>query len=321
MVRSRMAYFLLLALLAAGRSSAEDVRATARVDSARMVIGDWLTVYLQVEHRADAKVTWPVFRDSLDGFEVVRHTDPVMKTENDNVLESATLVLTAFDAGEYVLGPIPFQYTTKGDTTKSFARTSPIGITVRGVAVDTTKEIRDIKPPVSLPISFAELLPWIIALAASAGAIWLFLYIRRKRRAGESIFPEEPLRPAHEIALEALAALEAERLWQRGKVKEYHSEITDIVRRYIERRFQMLAMESTTDEILSAGAIKALPPETSGTLSTVLVRADLVKFAKFQLRPGENEASIPLAVSFVRSTVVAEAAAKESERREEVAVS
>ena len=321
MVKSPVTYILLLFLLTPGPAASEDVRASARTDSSRMLIGDWLTVHLQVEHRTDVKVIWPSFTDSLSSFEVVRRPEPAVKTDGDNVLESATLILTAFDSGEYVVPPIVFGYTLKGDTSRNFARTSPIVVAVRGVAVDTTKEIRDIKPPVSLAISLGELLPYIIALALVAGGIWLLYYIRKKRRAGESIFPEEPLRPAHELALEALTALEAERLWQRGKVKEYHSELTDIVRRYIERRFRMLAMESTTDEILCAAPIKALPRETATALSTVLVRADLVKFAKFQPAPEENEASLPLAVSFVRATVAQAPAVVEIGHTAEVAAS
>ncbi len=313
MVRLRATYCAVILLLLSSGAAAQDIRVTARADSARILIGDWLTVHLEAEHRSDATVTWPSFRDSLPGFEVVRRTDPVVRRDNDRVLESSTLILTAFDAGELVIPPIQFQYTVQGDTAERSAETLPIPVTVRGVAVDTSKDIRDIKPPMALSITLGELLPYIIGLAALGAVVWLVYYIMKKRKAGESIFPEEPLRPANEIALEALRALEGERLWQRGKVKEYHSEITDILRRYIERRFGILAMESTTDEILISGPVGGLPGGARETLTTVLVRADLVKFAKFQPAPAENEASLPLAVSFVESTVETTPAEQASE--------
>ena len=199
--------------------------------------------------------------------------------------------------------PLAFQYSSQNDTTKKIVSTSPVVIRAHGISVDTTKDIKDIKPPMTVPISFAEILPYLIAVVVIVGlGILLYYYMRKKRLKELGIEEKMPSRPAHEVALEALRALEAERLWQRGKVKEYYSQLTDIVRMYIERRLLVKAMEITTDEIMTASEIVALEKKPKESLRKILVCADLVKFAKLLPLQEENEKSISLAISFVELT-------------------
>src|SRR5690606_8174161 len=97
----------------------------------------------------------------------------------------------------------------------------------------------------------------------------------------ETIKPTAPPRPPHELALEQLALLSAQKLWQNGKTKAYYSELTNILREYIEARFGVTAMEQTTEEIIMA--MKRLPDfdtEKINAIRRVLFLADLVKFAK-----------------------------------------
>src|SRR5438067_1868308 len=175
----------------------------------------------------------------------------------------------------YIIPPLVFHYTTAGGRTQDTATTSPVAVFVHSVGVDTTKDIKDIKPPVSLSISFAEMLPYILGVVGVGVAGWLVYYVLKKRKRGEPILPEAPPRPAHELAIEALRTLESEKLWQRGMVKEYYSKLTDIVRTYIERRFSVMAMEMITDEILAAAAITGLDKEPKEKLRDTLVLADL----------------------------------------------
>jgi hypothetical protein len=305
---------LAAALLLPGSLPAQSVHVTARVDSNNILIGDWLPLRIEVEHPSGTTVTFPSLPDSLEGFEVVRRDAPIKKSAGGAVLESATFILTAFDSGMHVVPPFTVRYASAGDTTKHAMDTPPIPIVVHGVAVDTSKEIKDVKPPISLPITFADLLPYLIGAAVLGLLVWLYLYVRARRKKGVSLIPEAPPRPAHELALEALRALDSERMWQRGKVKEYHSQVADIVRLYIERRFAVDALESTTDEIMASGPIKTLPASGRDQLGELLTRADLVKFAKYQSSPDEHEKSMWLAVSFVESTRsrVAEPASNET---------
>jgi hypothetical protein len=272
------------------------------VDSHNILIGDWLKLHVEVKHPEGVTVQFPPLPDSLQGLEVIRRDSIMRKNSDREVVESTSFTLTAFDTGTYVIPPLVFQYTQGSDRRVGMVETSPIAIFVHTVGVDTSKDIKDIKPPVSLPISFAELLPYILGVLGIGGAGWLIYYILKKRRRGESILPEPPPRPAHELAFEALRALEAEKLWQRGLVKEYHSKLTDIIRTYVERRYGVLAMEMITDEILSSLPVARLDNELKRELRDTLLLADLVKFAKFQPPTEEHERSMRSAYGFVEAT-------------------
>ena len=281
---------------------AQDVHVTANVDSNNILIGDWLNLHLEVRHRENQSVQFAALPDSLAGFEIVRRDSFQRKSVDRDVVEWTNFTITSYDTGTFVVPPLTVRYRNAGETAAHVAESPPIPIFVHGMAVDTTKDIKDIKPPIPLGISFAELLPYLIGVVVIAGVVWLVYYVMRKRKRGESIIPEPPRRPAHEAALDALRSLESEKLWQRGKVKEYHSQLTEILRTYIEIRFDVQALEMITDQILSAEEIKLLDRNVYVDLRDMLTLADLVKFAKLQPRPEENERSMRSAISFVEQT-------------------
>ncbi len=282
---------------------AQDVQATARVDSNTIVIGDWLNVYVEVQRPGNVTLGQPHFTDSLAGFDIVKIDPPTTTQSNDRSVDKVVFTVTAFDSGMYVFPALTVPYRVGGDTTQHSVLTSPIPVTVHGIAVDTAQAIKDIKPPLTLPLTFAEILPYIIGVLIFVGIGWLIYYVLKKRKKGESIIPQAPPRPAHEIALEALRSLESEHLWQRGKVKEYHSTVTEIIRQYIERRFSVMALEQTSEEILASGPISLLSEDLRAHLRNMFTRADLVKFAKYQPVPEENEKTFSSAMNFVQSTV------------------
>jgi hypothetical protein len=285
---------------------AQNVEVTARADSNHILIGDWLHVTLEAHHPADVTVQFPHLPDSLPGFAIIRQDTPSVKASGGQSVTTVSLVVTSFDTGMQVFPAIPARYARRGDTAYMATSTSPVPVTVKGVAVDTSKDIRDVKPPMGVPITFADILPYLIGVIVLAGLIWLIRYIIRKRAKGESLLPEEPARPPYEVAIEALKALESEKLWQRGKLKEYHSQLSDIVRGYIEGRFSVKAMEMVTDEILAAPEIRALPSDIVARLKDELVLADLVKFAKYQPVAAENDKSLESSYTFVEKTRVAD---------------
>jgi hypothetical protein len=148
-------------------------------------------------------------------------------------------------------------------------------------------------------------MPWIIAgllfIAFAGFLIWYYL----KRKKGEPIFvlrPSVKYQP-HELALMELEKLRAKKLWQAGKIKDYHTELTDILRKYFEDRFHIMAMESTTSEILEDLESKTLvTKENREILNRILVMADLVKFAKYLPMPEEHDQSMNYAVDVINNT-------------------
>jgi len=300
--------FLLTLMFLAFSLQAQDVHLSVTADKQNVSIGDWITLHLQVTGPKDLVVTWPSFHEALKDFEFIKQGEPKTLTNDQNTTSNVDVVVTKFDEGKYTIPALTIQYKTSKNS--GTLQSNPISIGVTGVKVDTSKDIKDIKPPLSLGISWREILPYLLGAIAAILLIWVINYIRKKRKKGEKIYqPQVPSRPAHEIALEALRKLEAEKLWQQGRVKEYHSRVSDVIRTYIEQTLSINAMEMTTDLILSTDQIKALNQRNKSELQELLERADLVKFAKFQPLSNEHEASMKNAVSFIESTMSAEAIA------------
>ena len=306
--RGRAAWWLWVALLVGfptpgGRGAfAQGAGVTAKADTNAILIGGQVRVSVSVEHPAGTVVRNIGPADSLDGIEIVR-VDSVEGSGPAGPGPFARVyTITSFDTGTRVIPPFTAWYGSPSDTAVRSVTGQPLVIVVRGVDVDTSAPIKAIKPPLDAPISLAELLPYLIGAALAALLGWLAYYIVKKRKRGETIIPAAPERPADEIALEALRSIEAERLWQRGLVKEYHSALSDVLRTYIERRCRMPAMESTSDEILSSPAVSALDPGAVAALRDVLSRSDLAKFARFVPPPEQNERSFAASVSFVELT-------------------
>ena len=136
------------------------------------------------------------------------------------------------------------------------------------------------------------------------GGYYLITYLQsRAGKSEDAAEPSEPLRPAEEVALEKLDAIREQKIWQTGQVKEYHTQLTDVVREYIARRFEVSSTEQTSDETL-----RAMRPllndkkELFEQLRKMLTLADLVKFAKWTTTPDENELSLRSAYTFVKET-------------------
>ena len=289
----------LAGLAAPASAAAPQVTAEVRVDSAAYVLGDWITLHVTLTHPPG--VTFQsLVADTIGGFSVLRRS-PLEAVAD--TLTSASLVVARYEPGTAVLPPLAFLCVVPGDTAARTVLTNALMLTNRAVAVDTTKAIRDLKAPLTIPLTFADLLPYLGGLVVIAGLAYVW-YRHRKRRARPVIGPASaPLpRPAHVMALEELAALKEKRLWQQGHVKQYYSEATEILRRYIEHRFRMMALEETTEEIMDNLRTLHLPPEVLQTAEAMLRRADLVKFAKHQPGTGEHEETMTVAVAFVNTT-------------------
>ncbi|MGA9115532.1 MAG: hypothetical protein WB626_02040 [Bacteroidota bacterium] len=293
---------LLLALLAAPGpvagtpQGAGSVR--ARTDSSVFLIGDWITVHLHARHPAGWTLR-PAFGDSAGRFAVIRH--PEMRPMEDG--SRGELVVAFYDSGRAVLPPLPFVCGAPGDTVGRTFLSDSLVFLVRAVEVDTSSPIKDLKPPLSLPLTLAEAAPVLAALLALAAAAWLASrwWKNRKGRPSEPAFVPPP-RPAHVIALEELGLLKEKRLWQQGLVKQYYSELTEIARRYFENRFGFAALEQTTDEIMRALAASGGESPIASETERLLRMADLAKFARHRPGVAEHEEAMQIVYAIVERT-------------------
>ena len=298
-------FALLTVLFFSFQAGAQTFKAAAHLDTNAIKIGEQFHLILEAQVPAGYKFSFPQVPDTITKLEITDRSKIDTATLKEKKLYSYRQVytVTCFDSGYYPVPPFIFTYQQPGDTTQQTAETEALLISVQGVAVDSSKNIRDIKQPLKVPFTFEEAIPYLLGAIGVAIIILLIIYLRKKFKKKEvvrKIFV--PTLPAHEIALEELKKLEAERLWQQGLLKQFHSRLTDIVRTYIEHRYRIIAMEMTTGEILDAINRTAVEKEWAEKLFQMLSLADMVKFAKVPPLPGENEMSMQQSFDFVNAT-------------------
>lgn len=289
-------------------------RVNAKLDTNQIRIGEQFNIRLSVQTTPENRITFPVVPDTLNGLEIVsRSTIDTTRSEDGKQLTlSQQLAVTAFDSGYYVVEPFTFVISQANGAADSMSTEAQL-ISVKTIPVDTTKAIKAIKPILEPPFDWRELLPWlfgILILLAIAGTFYYY-WRKYKNRIVVPEPPKAPLRPPHELALEALAQLESEKLWQQGAFKEYHIRLSDILRSYLEHRYRVASLESTTDETLTGLRKHSLPENEMRRLESVLRLADMVKFAKAIPIVTENEQALSDARLFIRHT--AEQQIKEGE--------
>jgi len=312
----RFRWILLAAVLLRTGSPAFGQAARAWLDTASMRIGEQVKLHIELSHPADRHFTWPAPVDSLGALEVLDAgaVDTAWSTDRRTVTRSQAFLITGFDSGYYALPPFTFRETDAGGRPVDSIETDPLLLSIHTVAVDTTKAIRDIKGLEAVPFGWRDALPYVLGTLAAAALAWLaiLLYRRSQRRKQHVPVRTQPSRPAHEIALEGLRRLDEEKLWQQGNFKAFHTRLTDILRSYIEHRWQVYALEMTTDEILEYPVIYKLPSVTADRLRNILVLADFVKFAKMIPGANDNEQALKNAFDFVLDTRLSAPVAGES---------
>ena len=304
---------------------------SASIDSTMLMIGDQTDFHLQVTQEASEQVEWPVFGEELqDGIEIVDRTIvDTLDLKDGRIQLNQYLTLTSFKDSLFAIEPIAVSC---GEDT---FWTEPMALNiVQPFEVDTTLAITDIKDIEKAPIWGWGIIRWVLlaigCLLLAVGGWYAWRWYQRNRKQEEEPINPELLRPADEVALEKLDEIKAQKIWKDGKVKEYQTELTDVIREYIGRRFAVNSTEKTSDETLReiqpilvgdglqvTGDGKALYEK----LRKMLQLADLVKFAKWHTTPDENEQALTTAYDFVNETKIVnseELIVKSAEEEEEV---
>ena len=281
---------------------------SATLDSTTLYIGDQTDLHLRATCATGEQVTMPVLdKELIPGVEIVDRTIvDTLALKDGRVQYDQYLTLTSFEDSLFYIAPLPF--VSGDDTVWSEALTLNV---VQPFEMDSTDmAITDIKGVYKAPIWWWGIFRWVLLVLLLAGigvaAYYLITYLQsRKRDEQGNEMSTIPLRPAEEVALEKLDAIKEKKIWQQGQVKEYHTQLTDVVREYIARRFEVSSVEQTSDETLRD--IRPLLIERKDLydqLRKMLTLADLVKFAKWSTTPDENELSLRNAYTFVKETAI-----------------
>ncbi|MFN5325396.1 MAG: hypothetical protein ACK5C5_10795 [Bacteroidota bacterium] len=274
--------------------------AYAKLDTNVISIGDQISFRLTFTGASRSNTVFPIVPDTFSSLEIVKRgqIDTVSDVSGIRTL-SQSFVITGFDSGYHVIKPFEFKTIKPGEVDTQTVVSQPLLLQVKTLDVDTTAAFKDIKPIEEVPSSIWDYLPWILLMAGIiTGFIFLVKYLKSRKPKSK---PEyiAPVTPSHIKALNALEELERKGLWQQGKHRAFHTELTDILRIFISERWNIGAMEMTTDEIMSLSFITNTG-KTDG-IGYILHMADLVKFAKGIPLGDENQRCLALARSFVNS--------------------
>ena len=287
----RAAYVIFIIILACSVNKAfaiesdieQPVSVKASVDNASINIGDIVTYTINVNAPKDFEIQLPSFGENLADFTVKDFSSDdggfFSKTYKQ------TYILDIYETGTFTIPGAVIRYKTQSDSEWKEAVTEEITVTVQSLLDETgeTAVIRGIKGPHSI----GNLLYVYLILAAIAViAIIIAVIMYKKKGKGPETIVTPP--PAHETALRALRELMEKDYIKTGKIQEYYVELSNIIRHYLEDRFNLKAPEMTTEEFLVhlKNTVK-LNPEQKRLLSNFLSHCDMVKFAKHL--PGDEE--------------------------------
>ncbi|MDI9341999.1 MAG: hypothetical protein QM534_15610 [Sediminibacterium sp.] len=293
-------------------AKAQDIKVSAILDSSKIRIGEQVKLDLYVTYNANAvknfQLQWPEIVDTIVGKVEVIETSPIDtmipdKNQPAIIQQHQRFIISAYDSGYFAMPP--FRFVLNGDTAHPLL-TEALLLEVHTVATDSSEaKVKDIKPLFEEPFNWKWYIHYVYyglaALAIIATIIVLTVYFTRKSKTVVKE-PEKPKVPAHITALASLEKVKTEKVWKEDKIKEYYSQISDTIRLYIEERFGVFALESTTDEIMLAFRTQVVDPVSKEKLQQLLQLSDLVKFAKMSPIEAEHEFTLQNAFDFVNGT-------------------
>ena len=292
----RKLIFIILLLENSLFSHAQVAKAT--LDTNAILIGEQIKFKIECES-INNPINWPIFHDTIiNGIEIISKSEIDTTSEYDKNTDnqifslSQEYIITAWDSGVYYIPPFKLN---------NNITTEALLLNVMSIAIDKNANLKDIKQPLDPKYELSDFLPWILLFTC----IILIIYLLRKYMSNKKENPittiAKTIIPAHITALEELNNIEKQELWQSGKIKKYHSGISEILRKYMEDRFNFIALELTTDEILIEIKDK-IAIDNHNELRKTLQRADLAKFAKSKPNENENKESMQLARRFINQT-------------------
>ena len=277
--------------------------ATAEIDKNEIRIGEPIELKLKLQLPNDVlknQIKWPIFKDTIT--QKIEIIDTSQIDNSKALVIEQKLRISVYDSGQFVLPPIKF--VNAKDTTQ-YAVTNTLLITVHTVPTDTSEtSVKDIKPIFEEPFDIKWYMPLIIKILIGLLILaliiyFLYRYFKKKPKKDEQ---DKPKLPPHIIALEKLQKIQQEELWKEGKIKEYYSAVADTIREYIEGRYEVPALEQTSQETLLSLKFHAIDNTSREKLKYILELSDLVKFAKFLPIESDHYNILQSAIDFVNET-------------------
>ncbi len=268
---------------------------TASADTNRILIGEQIIVTLKAELPRNSKFNWPVYTDTIKGLELVESSPLDTLSTSEKWSLTQILTITSFDSGYVAFPPMLLNVDDQNITSPAIA------IEVGMPQLKAEQDLYDIKEPLEPPFNWVPLLLVLLGALVLTAGIVAFVKWYKNRDKVVKLTPEQKLTP-YEFALWQINEIEKEQLWQSGKIKEFYSRITDVLRLYMERQMGINAMESTADEVILKMQALSLPKELNQKSADLFTLSAMVKFAKAKPDAVAHERSMATVKAFLQQT-------------------
>ncbi len=304
MIRNIITFLFFLILCHQVNFGSEKTSATVRLQPKQITIGQPAELHIRASVPSDGVLIWPGV-EQLKGqkIEILTHgsIDTLFFDTEKTSIQQINRI-TAWQEGYIPIPPLEFIFITENDTTHFESKAQLFD--VQGVEVDMQEMYQDIRPLFAFPRTFREFLPYLLTIIGLLLVMFLLLRFlkRRKKPLKEPTIWEKPEVPAHIAAISSLETLKQKELWQKGHIKDYHSELATILRKYLYKRFHLDAMEMTTREIIHQLPVYVEDITNQNKLKMIFELADMVKFAKFLPNADDHTLALEKSLDFVKNT-------------------
>lgn len=297
-------------MVAAPRKTASGISVSAAVDSVTLLMGDRTHVRVNIEmpeaSTRDARIVdFPIIPAGSDyipwnGVDLIA-VDSVSTIEDGTRRIAYDFTVQAFDPGTVTIPP----FAVLGDAGADTAFSNVLTIKVNPVDVDSLETINPMESIVSPNTKWYDYIPnwllWVLlALVIIAAGVMAVVFVMSRKKQAE-IIRQAPI-PPYDLAMSRLHTLRSRNLAESGHEKEYYTELVDILRQYLDGRFDINAMEMTSTQIVRALRSNPLTRMSADQIKAVLAIADFVKFAKVRPLPDDNVKAYTRAIDFVEQT-------------------
>jgi len=279
---------------------AQSINVSASTDTSDYLVGDYIEFTIRAEFDEGIRISPPTLTDQLTPLEVIKVL-PISFEDGKNV-QQFNYIISGYDSARVVVPPIPITYFNGQSSEPQIINTNEVVVFIHTLEVNPQEDIKDVKEPIRIAIDWVFwLILFLIVLLILLLAYYLYKKFKKPVEEIREVRRVPPL-PIYTIALKALDKLNEKKLWQQGNVKEYHSEITGIIRKYFEDRYHFNSLEMTTAESVVVLNRVMDNQKMIDTTNQFLNNADMVKFAKFVPLPTVNEEMMKQAYEIVQKT-------------------
>jgi len=258
----------------------------------KLSVGEPFQIILTLKYPHDLDVS-TFFVDSLEPFVIIDQKNKTVR-EKGYVSNVYTIKAAAFKTGELEIPPFKFLY--RHDDGIDTLKSNTIPIRIESVMPADMKDINDIKKAIEFP----NYLPLIIAAVVIIGALLAYFAYKFLKRLKKERIMSRPLPPPWVEALAAIENIPVVEWLEKGLIKKYYYTLSEILKRYLERRFEFNAAEQTTTEIINNLKLQKVPSYDG--FRNFFTQADLVKYAKFTPSSDEMEKAVDVAKELIDKT-------------------